>query len=184
MLVGLGSSFFATPFDQVKIQTQMKRRSIGTNARIGSVKIASKIWKNYGFFRGFYNGFVVNTVREILFGAVYFGSYENTKEYLLIKNRDTNLMNWSIPFAGGSAGALAWFFSFPLDVVRTQIMSQPPPQSNQTKINSFKLMRELFRKSGFSVFYRGVTASVLRAFIVSAVRFTSFELALHYLPKS
>lgn len=178
MLVGFGSSFFATPFDQVKIQTQIQRGILGKNIPIGSVSIAKNIKRQYGFIRGFYNGFVVNTVREIVFGAVYFGVYENSKEYLLTTYKDSP---WAVPLAGGSAGALAWFFSFPLDVVRTQIMSNPPAANKKGTIS---LIRTLFKQSGMSIFYRGVSASVLRAFLVSSVRFSAFELALHHLPKS
>jgi hypothetical protein len=62
-------------------------------------------------------GHVVNTVRESLFQAVYFGVYEHIKSYLA----EHLPRNVAVPVAGGLSGAAGWFFSYPLDCIRTNI---------------------------------------------------------------
>ena len=83
-IVGSLSSFIATPFDLIKIRTQINRSS-GKQA-IGSIQMTKKLFGDHGFFV-FYKGFVVNTVRELMFGAIYFGIYELLKQYLFHKIR-------------------------------------------------------------------------------------------------
>lgn len=65
----------------------------------------------------FYRGHVVNTVRESLFQAVYFGVYEHIKS-LLVEYIPSKV---AIPIAGGLSGAAGWFSSYPLDCIRTHI---------------------------------------------------------------
>jgi len=95
-----------------------------------------------------FTGFWVNTTREVTFCSVYFGIYEMLKhkfsQLSLLRGdvvrsanpilphrhghhvrKETSASPLAILFAGGFAGMAAWFASFPLDVIKSNIQGQP-----------------------------------------------------------
>lgn len=71
-------------------------------------------------------------------------------------------------------------FSFPLDVIKSCIQGHP---LNLPKKSFREHVKERYQSAGrtFKGFYSGVSASVLRAFIVSSSRFLAFETTLQVL---
>lgn len=65
----------------------------------------------------YYRGHVVNTVRESVFQAVYFGVYEHIKSQAMVYLP----AKIAVPIAGGLSGAAGWLTSYPLDCIRTNI---------------------------------------------------------------
>ena len=78
---------------------------------------------------------------------------------------------------------LAWFGSFPLDVVKANTMSQSLDLSKQQRMNFRQIVARRYAEAGVPGFYWGIRPSILRAFFVSSTRFSGFEFALHYLTK-
>lgn len=119
-----------------------------------------------------YTGHVINTFREAAFIGNYFFVYEGMRE-LMVSSSALNVQV-AIPVAGGLAGALSWFLSFPLDCIRAGVQGQPlPPQQN-----SLQILKCLLRERGFMALYSGASASIARAFLVSGSRFSAYEGAL------
>lgn len=82
--------------------------------------------------------------------------------------------------AGGIAGSLAWFGSFPLDVIKSIL------QGNvfiEGKKSSWQIAQERWTELGFRGFYTGVGPSVIRAFFVAGCRFSIFEFAFKWFTK-
>jgi solute carrier family 25 carnitine/acylcarnitine transporter 20/29 len=123
-------------------------------------------------------GFWVNTAREVVFCGVYFGCYE------LFKGLLQPMLSWqplAIPLAGGGAGMLAWFASFPLDVVKSNVQGQRLDVPPEARLRFWPVVRERYRLYGVRGFYAGVVPSVARAFVVSSSRFAAYELAVSLL---
>jgi solute carrier family 25 carnitine/acylcarnitine transporter 20/29 len=189
-LVGLTSSYISTPFELVKCQMQLHRTlpaststvSPALNPYRSSVQAAIHIAKAHGLLT-LWRGFMVNTVRESLFLAVYFFAYEHSKsafsKLLVDRWHAVESQAAAIALAGGLSGACAWFISFPLDCIKSVVQGRPfnaaPTQS------SFEIARQLFKARGVGGFYAGVLPSVARAFIVSGTRFSAYESALAHL---
>ena len=120
-LVGPIASLISTPFELVKTQMQLSAsRNSNNPAWRNSFFAATDLMKRNGFL-SLYLGHSVNTTREIVFLSTYFTVYEHIKYYLAYSHIPVSIR---IPFSGGFAGAIGWFVSFPLDLIKSNIQQQ------------------------------------------------------------
>ncbi len=125
-VTGIGIGVCSTPFDLVKVQAQLQR-SQPSAAASGSWSTAKRLVRAHGL-RVLYRGYAVNTAREALFGAVYFGAYHSTKRAVL-QAAEAVAAGLSVPLAvvvaGSASGMSGWLVSFPLDVIKTKVQGAP-----------------------------------------------------------
>lgn len=167
------AGLISTPFEMVKMQQQLGKRSGQTSeAKRGSLEMARSLVRQHGF-SSLYLGHVVNTVREVAFLSTYFMVYEHFK--MLISGSFLS-SNVAIPISGGLAGALGWLISFPLDNIKSHIQGGSlQADGSRQKLYSFDVFGKILRQKGFLGLYTGVAPSILRAFLVSGSRFTAYE---------
>lgn len=174
--VGFSSSVLSTPFEVVKVRMQ---HASGKQYK-SSVEAATQLVRSYGP-SVLYTGHMVNTWREMFFCTVYFGGYENLKEFLSTQLQQQGSPNpqLAILLAGGCAGMLGWLTSYPLDVIKNLKQTQTLEGTWLFRgQNSFHLAAQRFRQLGISGFYQGIKPSLIRAFFVSGTRFSAYEFAL------
>ncbi|RYH20031.1 solute carrier family 25 protein [archaeon] len=166
------AAFISTPFEMIKTQQQLgKLQSTGHR---GSIQTLLHINKSHGP-SGLFVAHSVNTTREIVFLLTYFTVYEHVKQ--AISNALSS--NVAIPMAGGIAGATGWLVSFPLDNIKSNIQGNAlQPNGAIIKKPSLQIFKEIMQKKGLKGLYAGVAPSIMRAFIVSASRFTAYELTV------
>ena len=165
-----------TPAELVKVRAQLS--GVGKKTRVSSLAVARNVISSHGL-PALYTGYTVNGIREIVFVSLYFGWYESAKQIIHAHlGQDSKWARAAIPLAGGSAGALAWSLSFPLDVIKSDIQSQKSLSPRITYSAMWDLARSRFATSGLAGFYSGASASILRAFFVSGTRFSAYELAV------
>mmetsp|Transcript_19366 Transcript_19366/g.27707 ORF Transcript_19366/g.27707 Transcript_19366/m.27707 type:complete len:297 (+) Transcript_19366:55-945(+) len=177
-LVGPISSLISTPFELVKTQMQLSSTSnpkvIWKNSLHAAIEL-SKRGRNGPLY--LYTGHSVNTLREIVFLSTYFSVYEYFK-YHLAEGYSHLSKTVTIPISGGIAGAIGWFVSFPLDLVKSNIQQQPPSGyiiHTNGKFRAISIAKDILKKRGLVGLYSGVVPSLMRAFIVSSSRFTVYE---------
>jgi len=177
-VVGLASSIISTPFEMVKVRMQLD--NITTRKYTGSLQCTVDLVKNHGILSLFTGG-IVNTYREIIFCTVYFGLFENLKSNFNILFASTPYSHQaSVLIAGGCAGVGGWLACFPLDVVKSNIQGQ---SLIAPRHNMMYYITQRWKTVGFTGFYNGIGPSLLRAFIVSASRFSAYEYALSVLQR-
>ncbi|RZC87502.1 hypothetical protein C5167_036043 [Papaver somniferum] len=113
---------------------------------------------------GLYRGLTVTVLRDAPGHSVYFWIYEYTREKLhpgCRKKEQETLKTMLV--AGGLAGVDSWIACYPLDVVKSRLQAQ-----TQTSV----------REEGYSVLWRGLGASIARAFMVNGAIFTAYEVSL------
>lgn len=96
---------------------------------------------------------------------------------------------------GGIAGVVTWASIFPLDVIKTRVQAQvygAPPSLTAAgeraplvngpgapitpkRMGAIEVAREAYRQDGLRVFFRGLTVCSVRAFIVNAVQWATYE---------
>jgi solute carrier family 25 (mitochondrial carnitine/acylcarnitine transporter), member 20/29 len=179
------------------VKTQLQLDNVRAAPRYkGSRDCVQKLLQK-GWLRGIrtlYTGHAVNTLREMAFLATYFGVYEGLRECLFHGHHrgfgsDSDSPEhlkgsnhpWTIPLAGGMAGAVAWTVSFPLDCVRAGVQGQDLSSPPHKKRSAWAMFRTLLVERGIRGLYSGVTPSIVRAFLVSGSRFTAYEAALWFL---
>ena len=82
-------------------------------------------------------------------------------------------------FAGGMAGVVAWWAVYPVDVVKTRLQAQPLDKPQYKGV--VDCFVKIVKADGPSVLFRGLGATLLRAFPLNAVTFAVYELTLHTL---
>jgi solute carrier family 25 carnitine/acylcarnitine transporter 20/29 len=98
-----------------------------------------------------YKGFKYTLLRDSVGIGIYFYSY------FLIKEK----YDFDASMSGGIAGVLSWIYSYPFDVIKTQI------QNHQKHVNYHNL-------------YRGFSIMLIRSFLINSLAFTSFEKSFEF----
>jgi len=171
-MAGASQNVFGTPNELVKIKCQMHREG-----DMGSLQMGKILLRQSGT-RGLFQGFWLSLWRDMPAFGIYFTTYEFTRQRL----QETGLTDmWAVFFAGGIAGASSFFWTHPVDVVKSLRQEQCyKTPTEQTRV--FTLTRELYRYGGARAFTRGLGPSVFRAFPVSAVTFLIYDTLLDILP--
>jgi len=147
-----------------------------------------KVWRMEGF-SGFFSGYAPTIMRDISFCATYFSIYEITKKHLqshpLMKSEEGSFSPLPVILSGGLSGALAWVVAFPFDAVKTNMQDNDRSSVSKSngKTNMYRVAKSHYQKVGISGFYSGLMPAVVRAFLVSSVRFFTFEAVLHAFKK-
>jgi len=188
----------STPFDMVKIRMQLD--NVTSKMFTSSTQCARYLLRHYGI-QALYRGTVCNVFREVLFCTIYFGAYESAKDWLAQSAvlQRSGMAAIVPPVVAGAlrytaraptltrryrslilgvslarSGMVSWAAIIPIDTVKTRIQSQVDlTPANRVPFRT--IVRELARTGG-SAFFAGLTPSLVRAMVVSATRFSAYEL--------
>jgi len=171
LCAGFSQNIFGTPNELVKIKCQVNRTE-----NIRSIQMAKRLINKGGLFQGLYQGWWITAARDTPAFGVYFVSYEFYRT--LFQSWGFSQV-WSAFFAGGMAGTNSFFFTHPIDVVKSMRQEQKigtPREQTRT----LYLIRSAYVANGrsMSIFARGVIPSVFRAYPVSAVTFVIYDYLL------
>ena len=130
--------------------------------------------------RALWTGYAVNAARESAFFCAYFGTYEHVKPVV----RENVPRPLATPIAGALSGASAWLAAVPMDFLKTRVQSQslhviaarPAPGIQPWSGGALAKARKLYRSGGIGALYVGTGPTIGRALLVSATRFTAYEL--------
>jgi solute carrier family 25 carnitine/acylcarnitine transporter 20/29 len=120
---------------------------------------------------GLYRGFWVTFNRDFLSFGIYFYSYFKIKDCYEERNSLTNL---KLLFAGGVSGVMSWLITYPFDTLKTVIQTQNQERYLK-QIEAYSLISKE-TNSKFYCIFKGLTPTLIRAFIVNAVIFYTNEL--------
>ncbi|WJX74784.1 hypothetical protein P8452_58400 [Trifolium repens] len=179
-LGGLGAgalqSLLICPIELIKIRIQLQKNigNFGT-----PMSLAKNIWKNEGI-RGIYRGFGITLLRDAPALGFYFGTYEYMREKLHPGCRETCEENMSTVFiAGGFAGMSSWLFNYPTDVIKTRLQAQTSSSMKYKGILDCTL--KIIKEEGSIVLWRGLGATLVRAFVMNSAIFPVYQVALRCL---
>ncbi|KAE8386874.1 mitochondrial carrier domain-containing protein [Aspergillus alliaceus] len=183
---GVASWTVSSPTEFIKCRAQLD-----TRPRVSSWTVAKDIVRTLGW-RGFYFGGGITCARDSIGYGFYFWTYEYCKRLLASKDDDTQNIAMKVLLCGGVAGVATWASVYPLDMIKTRLQaqalgtcpeSQPlmRPQNDRRILSSFQLAKATYRTEGLKAFYRGLAVCSIRAFIVNAVQWASYEWLMRYL---
>jgi solute carrier family 25 carnitine/acylcarnitine transporter 20/29 len=181
------------------IKTQMQIDNVNEKRYKGSFHCLTTLVGEHGW-KVIYTGHVINTFREGAFLGIYFYTYEGMRVSLqknfgqkhqddICTQVDSKGSTWTVPLAGGLSGAWAWFLTFPMDCVKAgvqgQVLSRKGEHLSESntkgtiaprKLGAIEVLRDLLETKGWRGLYAGVSPSIMRAFLVSASRFSAYEI--------
>ncbi|EEQ85093.2 mitochondrial carrier protein [Blastomyces dermatitidis ER-3] len=190
---GLASWVISSPTELVKCRAQL-----ASHQSISSWTVTKDIWRRRGF-RGLYYGGGVTSIRDSVGYGFYFWSYELCKRLMTSPDESSEQTAAKILICGGIAGIVTWASVFPLDVIKTRLQAQGSassllpgvsterqnllrPSGNDGRIlSTLGIAKEAYRTEGLRIFYRGLGVCSLRAFIVNAVQWATYEWMMKFL---
>ncbi|KAL4776511.1 mitochondrial carrier domain-containing protein [Aspergillus nidulans var. acristatus] len=180
-LGGIASWTVSSPTEFIKCRAQLD-----ASPGVSSWTVAKNIVRTRGW-RGLYFAGGITCARDSIGYGFYFWSYEYCKRLMSSPDgKDTSSTALKVLCCGGIAGIVTWASVFPLDVIKTRLQASTiadyaearpllQAQTNKQPLGSFDLARVMYRAEGFKAFYRGIGVCSLRAFIVNAAQWATYE---------
>jgi solute carrier family 25 carnitine/acylcarnitine transporter 20/29 len=179
MMAGWTVSFVAAPVEHIKARLQIQY-SADKSKRLysGPIDCLTKIYRGHGI-RGLYHGLSATLLFRTFF-CFWWGSYDVFTRML---QNNTNLSTPAVNFwAGGLSAQIFWITSYPSDVVKQRIMTDPlGPKRRFPRWRD--AAKAVYRESGFKGYWRGFVPCFLRAFPANAVALVAFEGVMRSLPE-
>lgn len=160
----------AIPTTAVTAPTERIKVVLQTSSE-GSIISSAKKIIDTGGVRSLFKGSLATLARDGPGSALYFASYELSKNYL---NRGANVDQINIKnvcLAGGIAGMAMWIVVFPVDTIKTKL------QASSTSKSMINATKEIYNtRGGIKGFFPGLGPALLRSFPANAATFLGVEL--------
>ncbi|KAH8722645.1 mitochondrial carnitine/acylcarnitine carrier protein [Phaeosphaeriaceae sp. PMI808] len=178
-LAGWTVSFVAAPVEHIKARLQIQYAADKTKRLYsGPIDCLSKIYKGHGL-RGVYHGLSATLLFRTFF-CFWWGTYDLFTRQL---QKHTSLSTPAVNFwAGGLSAQIFWITSYPSDVVKQRIMTDPlGPERRFPRWRD--AARGVYRENGWRGYWRGFAPCFLRAFPANAMALVAFEGVMRSLPE-
>ncbi|RDA85812.1 hypothetical protein CP532_5758 [Ophiocordyceps camponoti-leonardi (nom. inval.)] len=184
VLAGATVSFVAAPVEQIKARLQVQYAAEkGRRFYSGPLDCARRIYAHHGV-RGLFHGLSATVIFRCFF-FVWWSSYD-----VLIRSIRRLRPEMSTPAvqfcAGGLSAQLFWLTSYPADVVKQRIMTDPLGGRLGDGTPRFPHWRDavvaVWREAGWRGYWRGFLPCFLRAFPANASALLVFEAVVRALP--
>ncbi|XP_076092098.1 electrogenic aspartate/glutamate antiporter SLC25A13, mitochondrial-like isoform X1 [Mytilus galloprovincialis] len=164
---GASQVMFTNPLEIVKIRLQVAGEIVG-GARVSAFTVIKELG-----IMGLYKGSRACFLRDIPFSAIYFPAYAHVKKMLADENGYNH--PGTLLLAATIAGMPAAAIPTPADVIKTRL--QVASRKGQTTYRGLMhCAQTILREEGFSAFWKGTPARVLRSSPQFGVTLLTYEL--------
>ena len=183
MMAGATVSFFAAPVEHVKARLQIQYAAKKADRLYrGPIDCTRKILRHHGFHGLFHGLFSTLIFRSFFF--FWWGSYD---VITTLFKQNTSLSAPAINFwAGGLSAQVFWLTSYPSDVVKQRIMTDPLGGGLNDGTPRFRHWKDaakaVYKETGWRGYWRGFVPCFLRAFPANAMALVAFEGVMRSLP--
>lgn len=174
-IAGLGAgwtvSLIAAPIEHVKARLQIQYAANKAQRQYsGPIDCTAKLLRHHGV-RGLYHGLFAT----MLFRSFFFCWWSTYDIFSRAFSRHTNMSTPAINFwAGGLSAQIFWLTSYPSDVVKQRIMTDPLGEGR--KYARWKdAAKAVWAQGGWLGYWRGFLPCFLRAFPANAMALMTFE---------
>lgn len=170
---GLANSVISCPSELAKIQLQ---NQIDVKHFSGPWQCLQAVYRGSGV-SGCFRGWWATVYREVPSYGVYFGCFEAMRGWC--EGEDGGVDGSRLMLVGGLSGVLGWLSTYPFDVAKTRI--QALPVSCRSVPSCTAVILGIYKVEGFRSLFKGLNATILRAFPTNAVIFYTYTLAMDFL---
>jgi solute carrier family 25 carnitine/acylcarnitine transporter 20/29 len=184
MMAGATVSFIAAPVEHVKARLQIQYAANKADRLYsGPIDCTRKIMRHHGI-KGLYHGLGATLIFRSFF-FFWWGSYDLFTQAF---QKHTTLSTPAVNFwAGGLSAQVFWLTSYPSDVVKQRIMTDPLGGrlgDGQPRFFRWRdAVRTVYQENGLKGYWRGFVPCFLRAFPANAMALVAFEGVMRWLPK-
>mmetsp|Transcript_35103 Transcript_35103/g.55200 ORF Transcript_35103/g.55200 Transcript_35103/m.55200 type:complete len:303 (+) Transcript_35103:56-964(+) len=171
-MTGVVGAVAICPFDVVKCRMQAGATLPGITITASMPGIMAAMVR-HGGLQSLMVGVEAQIARDVPFYAGFFGGYHTCCS--LIEKHSSMSDDSKYLVAGGLAGMLGWFISYPLDVAKTIIQTSANPKSLASTL------LHIYGTKGVRGLYHGLMPVLLRAFPSNAALFWGYEMSQSFL---
>ncbi|OJD25859.1 hypothetical protein ACJ73_02768 [Blastomyces percursus] len=182
VLAGSTVSVIAAPVEHVKARLQIQYAA-DKKQRLysGPIDCTKKILRTHGI-QGLYRGFCAT----LLFRSFFFFWWSTYDIFSRFMKQHTQLSTPAVNFwAGGLSAQVFWLTSYPSDVVKQRIMTDPLGGKLGDGERRFPRWKDaaiaVAKEGGWRGYWRGFLPCFLRAFPANAMALVAFEGVMRYL---
>ncbi|KAF2074660.1 hypothetical protein CYY_004055 [Polysphondylium violaceum] len=182
-LARVSGSIIRTPFDVIKMRQQVSG-SLLNEKRKQENQSAYQILKRLLKSGGLLKWSSVSLLRDLPFSAIYFTSYELSRNYqkkLINLNNHTNVKRKLTPInnltAGAIAGAVGTILTIPIDVIKTNLQTQDllPKEKRRSSSGIVSAIKYIISTEGYRGLTKGLGTRLLVVVPSAALSFSSYE---------
>ncbi|GAP83100.2 putative carrier protein mitochondrial [Rosellinia necatrix] len=183
VLAGATVSFIAAPVEHVKARLQIQYAATKAGRLYsGPLDCVRRLYGAHGV-RGVYKGLAAT----LLFRSFFFFWWASYDVFSRLLRDRTALSAPAVNFwAGGLSAQVFWLTSYPSDVVKQRIMTDPMGGALNDGTPRFRnwgeAARAVYREGGVRGYWRGFVPCFLRAFPANAMALVAFEGVMRSLP--
>lgn len=183
MFAGATVSFIAAPVEHIKARLQIQYAARKADRLYsGPIDCLSRIYKHHGV-SGVFHGLSATLVFRCFF-FFWWSSYDVISRYM---RDNTKMSTPAINFwAGGLSAQVFWLTSYPGDLVKQRIMTDPLGgglKDGERKFPRWKdAAKAVYRENGLRGYWRGFLPCFLRAFPANAMALLVWEGVMRGLP--
>ncbi|KAF2126828.1 mitochondrial carnitine/acylcarnitine carrier protein [Dothidotthia symphoricarpi CBS 119687] len=178
-MAGLTVSFVAAPVEHIKARLQVQYQADKSKRLYsGPIDCLQKIYRGHGI-PGVYHGLSATLLFRTFF-CFWWGTYALfTRTF----EQHTSLSTPAINFwAGGLSAQIFWMTSYPSDVIKQKIMTDPLGAGRRYP-KWRDAAKTVYREAGLKGYWRGFLPCFLRAFPANAMALVAFEGVMRSLPE-
>ncbi|GAB4822528.1 hypothetical protein N2152v2_009574 [Parachlorella kessleri] len=168
-ITGFAASFFESPIDFYKsqIQVQIIRSKTNPNYKPPYTSVLQCVRATLATsgWKGPFQGLSATLARDVPANAVYLGSFEVFKRQVA-EAQGVAVRELTPPVVmacGGIAGVLYWLAIFPLDVVKSAMMTDSIDPATRQYPNMAATFKKLYAEGGVPRLFRGFSPCLMRA---------------------
>lgn len=164
-IAGIAQSIVTSPMELAKTRLQVQMDKIGATKFKGPTQCLSYVYQCDGI-HGIFRGLGATVLRDIPGFSSYFVSYE-----FLMRQKNDPGVAYTL-FAGGTAGAISWILTIPIDVIKTRLQIDGM-SNNHSRVYSgiVDCFQKSYKAEGLAFMTRGLSSTLLRAFPMNAICF-------------
>lgn len=176
-LSGFTASVLTYPLDLIRTRVAAH---IGSNVKYQGIVNTFLLTLREEGFRALFRGIGPTLAGSIPYEGIKFGSYDLLKE-LLPSDVDPKADFVGKMVCGGGAGIIATVLTYPNDTVRRRLQMQGSGGVERIYKNAWDCYVKLLRNEGWTVYYRGLLPTLVRAMPNMGVQFATYDLLKAFL---
>lgn len=173
------------PIDLLKTRLQLHGESMRSARPASTIRIALQVARNDGVL-GMYRGLSPAIFRHTFYTPTRIIVYEHLRDNF-VRSPDHSLPFYSKAVIGGISGAIAQVIASPADLIKVRMQADGliSSQGLQPRYSGlFDALSKIIRAEGVLGLWKGVSASVQRAFLVNMGELACYDHAKRFIIKN
>ncbi|KAK9863589.1 hypothetical protein WJX84_011011 [Apatococcus fuscideae] len=171
-ITGFIAAFTEAPIDfyksQLQVQVIRSQSDPSYKPKYTTVPQTVRATIEHNGFRGPFQGLATTIVRNTPANSIYLGSFEVLKKraaesYGCTQQELANDHPFTVLSAAGVGGLLYWMMIFPVDVVKSAIMTDSIVPAERKYTGMISTAQKLYAEGGIGRFYKGFSPCLMRA---------------------